>query len=83
MDFVDDQSTDQGERFRVHVLDKDDVDPSDGTAVEVCDEEALIVAGQNSRQPDRRVGFRQVITELSRQLRNLASIGLTANSNRD
>jgi hypothetical protein len=74
MDFVDDQSTDQGERFRVHVLDEDDVGPPDGTAVEVCDEKALIVAGQDSRQAGRRVAFRQVITELSRQLRNLAGI---------
>jgi len=64
---VDDESADQRKRFRIDMLNENNVDPSGGTAVDIRDEESLIVTRQNPRKPIGSVFLGQVVTELLRQ----------------
>ena len=83
MPAVDHEPADQRKCLCVDVLDQDNVDPACGSAANVCDEETLIVARQDSRKPIGSVFLGQVVTQLLRQSRHVCSIRLTGHTNRD
>ncbi len=75
MVLVDDQPADEDKRFRLEILRENRVDPSDDDAVDLGNEDTLIVAREDPPNSVRGFGRAQVVAELIAEFGNLAGIG--------